>query len=58
MSPQTVTEWRTAWVRGTPYAADGVAITFQSATLSITYTFHDLFITLLTPGDIITQVLH
>lgn len=57
-SPVTLTEWRTSWVNGTPYAADGVKYTISVSTVSVTYIYNDLFLPILIPGEIITQVLH
>ena len=54
-APVTVTEWRTMWVSGNGYAADGVRYLIQSD-MTVAYTYHDLFLTLLNPGDVMTQV--
>ena len=52
------TELRTAYVRGTSYPAlPGYAvIASPSGSTSILFTFPELLLTLLTPGDIITMV--
>jgi hypothetical protein len=51
-----ITEWRTAYVSGTAYL--GVTESALISTLTyITYTFPQLILTLLRPGDIITQVI-
>ena len=55
-APVTLTEWRTITLHGTPYAADGVSYTVDDTTVSVTYIFHDLYLTLLNPGDVYTQV--
>jgi len=53
--PATVTEWRTMWLSGSGYAAEGVPYTIPGDTL-VTYTFQELVLTLLKPGDVLTQV--
>jgi hypothetical protein len=57
VSPFTQTLWRTAIVQGTMYPAIVTTQTFaQPGTTSITYTFPDLLLTMLTPGELITLV--
>ena len=53
--PVMLTEWRTIWLNGTGYAADGVPYTWPTNAMA-TYTFHNLFLTALNPGDTMTQV--
>jgi hypothetical protein len=53
--PATVTEWRTMWLSGSGYPAAGVSYTIPSDTL-VTYTFQELLLILLKPGDVLTQV--
>jgi hypothetical protein len=52
------TEWRTAFVRGTSYP--GGTVTYEvvspSANVSCTFTFQDLLLTDLLPGDFIAMV--
>lgn len=54
--PLTWTEWRTAYVRGTPYPGDTVTVTLQFSDTEVTYSFPDLILTILQPGDEITMV--
>lgn len=51
-----MTEWRTAWVNEVPYAGDGEIYTIADGTLYVSYTFPELIMTILKPGDIIVQV--
>jgi len=55
-SPFIFTEWRTAYVRGSTYAGNTVTITLQSGNTFVTYTFPDLIVTLLQPGDTVIMV--
>lgn len=55
-NPFTFTETRTAFLNGTSYTADIVTITISSVTF-VTYTFPDLLLNFLTPGEVITQVI-
>jgi hypothetical protein len=55
-SPFTQTQNRTAWVRGTTYTANPATVTFSQSIAFQTYVYPNLIMTLLTPGDIITQV--
>jgi hypothetical protein len=52
----TVSEWRTAWVRGTPYPAPCLSFSGKSPVASFTYTFNDLFLNMFEPGDIISEI--
>jgi hypothetical protein len=56
--PATVTEYRTAYVNGETYYALAVSYTLQVPTLTFyrTYTYPNLILTLLNPGDVIYQV--
>ena len=54
-SPSTLTEWRTIIRSGSEYGADGVPYTV-STNMQVTYTFHDLFLTVLHPGEVLTGV--
>lgn len=57
-SPFTQTQNRTAWVRGTTFTANPATVTFSQSSIAFqTYVYPNLILTLLTPGDIITQVL-
>ena len=51
-----MTEWRTAWVNEVPYPGNGEIYTIASGTLYVSYTFPELIMTILKPGDIIIQV--
>jgi hypothetical protein len=45
------------YLQGSAYAADGVPYTVgQTVPISITYIYHNLFLTLLKPGDTLTEV--
>ena len=57
--PATVTEWRTAYIDETAYYALPTSYTLQvvTETFYVTYTYPDLILTLLKPGDVIYQVL-
>jgi hypothetical protein len=55
-APFIYTEWRTAYVRGSSYPGDTVTITLQSGNTFVTYTFPDLRVTLLQPGDTMIMV--
>jgi hypothetical protein len=51
-------EWRTAFVRGTAYPGNTATydIVEPSAILTVAFTFSDLLLTDLLPGDYITMV--
>ncbi len=53
--PATLTEWRTAYVNGIAYPGETVVATITGPT-SFIYTFPQLIVSLLAPGDVITQV--
>jgi hypothetical protein len=55
-SPEIITEWRTAYVNGQAYPGLAVTGTISSPTW-LTYTFPELILTLLQPGDVISQVI-
>jgi hypothetical protein len=55
-NPEIITEWRTAVVNGVTYPGETVSATISGPT-SLTYTFPQLILTLLKPGDVISQVL-
>jgi hypothetical protein len=55
-SPFIYTEWRTAYVRDSTYPGNTVTITLQSANVLVSYTFPDLILTLLQPGDTVIMV--
>jgi hypothetical protein len=57
-SPFTQTFWATATVGGNIYVAEAATITFTPSTgsLTVTYVFPDLIVTMLTPGELITEV--
>ena len=55
-TPLTWTEWRTAYVNGTPYPGNTETITLQFSNTEVTYTFSNLILNILQPGDEITMV--
>jgi type II secretory pathway pseudopilin PulG len=48
-TPTTLMEWRTIWLNGTGYAADGLPYTWPTDT-KVTYAFNNLFLTALNPN--------
>ena len=54
--PLVWTEWRTAVVRGTSYSGNTVTNSLGVSDTAATYTFPDLILTILEPGDQITMV--
>lgn len=55
-SPVIMTEWRTAYIGDAVYPGLGEVFTISSGTFYVTYTFPGLFLTDLTPGEVMTQV--
>jgi hypothetical protein len=57
-SPFTQTFWATATVGGNIYIAYAATVTFypSTGTLTMSYVFPDLIVTMLTPGELITAV--
>lgn len=51
-----MTEWRTAWVQGISYPANGIMITMQTGIVYATYIFSQLILTTLEPGELVTMV--
>ena len=43
-------------MNGTPYFGNGIIVTIQTGTVYVTYTYPYLLLTMLNPGDSITQV--
>ena len=58
-TPYSFTEWRTAYVSGTPYPALAAVtqIPAPSGTVEITFTYANLLMTMLQPGDTILVVI-
>ena len=56
-SPFTQTFWESATAQGITYPAMVATVTFaEPGTTFITFIFPDLIVTMLTPGELITQV--
>jgi hypothetical protein len=53
----TLTIWRTAVVNGTSYSGQTVTYVLTQGATTLEYVFPDLLLTLLKPGEVMTQVL-
>lgn len=56
ISPTVYTRWKTAYVNGQTYRGNTIVATISGPTY-FTYIFPDLILTLLTPGELMTQVI-
>lgn len=55
-SPFAQTQIRTLYHRNTGYPGNVISVTMQTGTSAVSYVFPNLFLTLLLPGDLVTQV--